>query len=125
MGDGSRAAIMGSTYGGTSSLLWAMIGDSVRDFHMASDGEGRIDLPSPQRHGTGASTAPTTTIPWTKTTPTTQAMTTILPRQAAAQHEPPLREERIMMIDYAPVRARGKGEAPIASHEGAKQRPRP
>jgi hypothetical protein len=37
MGDGSRAVVMGSTHGGTPFLLWAMIGDSVRDFHMASD----------------------------------------------------------------------------------------
>jgi hypothetical protein len=29
MGDGSGAAIMGSTHGETPSSLWAMIGDSV------------------------------------------------------------------------------------------------
>jgi hypothetical protein len=80
MGDGSSAAIMDSTRGGTLSQLRAMLGDSVEEFHMASDGEGRIDLPSPRRHHTGASTAPATTIPWSEITPTTQAMMTILPR---------------------------------------------
>jgi hypothetical protein len=79
MGDGSGVAVMGSTRSGTLSLLWAMIGDSIEEFHMASDGEGRIDLPSPRRHSTGASITPTTTIPWLETTPTTQAMMTILP----------------------------------------------
>jgi hypothetical protein len=47
MGDSSSAAVMGSTRVGPSSPLWAMTGDSVEEFHMASDGEGRIDLPSP------------------------------------------------------------------------------
>jgi hypothetical protein len=79
MGDGSGAAIMGSTHGGTPSLLLAMTGDSVEVFHMASDREGRINLPSPRKHGTGASTAPAATMPWPETTPTTHAMMTILP----------------------------------------------
>jgi hypothetical protein len=47
MGDGSGATVMGSTHGGTPSPLWAMAGDSIEEFHTASDGEGRIDLPSP------------------------------------------------------------------------------
>jgi hypothetical protein len=62
MGDGSGVA-MGTTRGGTPSPLWAMIGDSIEKFHTASDGDGRIDLPSPRRHDTGASTTPATTIP--------------------------------------------------------------
>jgi hypothetical protein len=80
MGDGSGAAVMGSTHSGTPSLLSAMTGDSVEEFHMTSDREGRIDLPSPRRHGTGASTAPATTISWSETTLTAQAMMTILPQ---------------------------------------------
>jgi hypothetical protein len=80
MRGGSGAAIMGSTHGGTPSPLWAMTGDSVEEFHTALDGEGRIDLPSPRRHDMGASTAPATTIPWLETTPTAQALTTILLR---------------------------------------------
>jgi hypothetical protein len=103
---------MGSTRGRPPSLLQAMIGDSTKEIHTASNGEGRIDLPSLIRHGTGASMSLATTIPWSKATPTTQAMMTILPR-----HEPPLRQERILMIDYAPVQAQGKGEAPTTSHE--------
>jgi hypothetical protein len=78
MGDGSGATVMGSTRGGTQSSLWATTEDTVEEFHTASDGEGRIDLPSPQRHDTGASTAPAITIPWPEATPTTQAMTTII-----------------------------------------------
>jgi hypothetical protein len=108
---------MGSTRGGPPSLLQAMIGDSTKENHTASNGEGRIDLPSLIRHGTGASMSLATTIPWSKATPTTQAMMTILPRQAIPRHEPPLRQERILMIDYAPVQAQGKGEAPTTSHE--------
>jgi hypothetical protein len=100
------------------SRLWAMTENSVEEFHTASDGEGRIDLPFPQRHNVWASTAPATTIPWSKTTPTAQAMTAIPPRQKAPWHEPPLEEERILMIDYAVVQAQGKGEAHIANSEG-------
>jgi hypothetical protein len=80
MGDGSDAAVMGSTDGGTPSPLRAMTGDFVEEFHMVSDEKGRIDLLSPRWHDMGASTTPTTTISWLETTPTTQAMTTILLR---------------------------------------------
>jgi hypothetical protein len=45
--DGSTAVIMDSTHGGTLSPLWATTEDSVEEFHKASDGEGRIDLPFP------------------------------------------------------------------------------
>jgi hypothetical protein len=117
MGDGSGATIMGSTCGVTPSPLRAMIGDSIKEFHTASDKEGKIDLPSLRRHDTEASTAPATTIPWLETTLTAQAMMTILLWQGVPWHEPPLGEERILTIDYALVRAQGKGEAPTASHE--------
>jgi hypothetical protein len=101
MGNGSDATNMGSTHGRPSSSLWAMTGDSTKEFHTASDGEGRIDLPSPRRHDTGGFNHPTTTILWLETTPTAQSMTTILPCQAAPWYEPPLGEERILMMDYA------------------------
>jgi hypothetical protein len=60
--DGSNTTIMGSTHNRPPSSLWAMIGNSTEEFYMASNGEGGIDLPSPRRHGTGASPAPTITI---------------------------------------------------------------
>jgi hypothetical protein len=78
MGDGSGNTIMGSTCGVTPSPLRAMIGDSIKEFHMTSDKEGKIDLPSLRRHDTEASTAPATTIPWPGTTLAAQAMMTIL-----------------------------------------------
>jgi hypothetical protein len=78
-----------------------MTGDSAKEFHMASDGGGRVDHPSPRRHGMGASTVSATTIPFLETTPTTQATTTIKPWHTAPWHERPLEEERILMIDYA------------------------
>jgi hypothetical protein len=71
--------VMGSTHGGPPSPLWAMTEDSTEEFHMASDGEGRIDLPSPRRHGTGASPAPATTRLWPEKTLTARAMVTTLP----------------------------------------------
>jgi hypothetical protein len=82
MGDGSEAAIMGSTRGGLPSPPWAMTGESTEQFHMALDEEGRIDLPSPRRHGMGASTALTVSISRPEIFPTAQAMACILPRQA-------------------------------------------
>jgi hypothetical protein len=51
--DGSDATVMGSYCGGPPSPLWAIIGDSIKEFHMASNGKGGIDLLSPRRHGTG------------------------------------------------------------------------
>jgi hypothetical protein len=80
MGDSLGAAIMGSTHGETPSPLSTMIGNSIEEFHMALDGEGRIDLPTSRRNGTRASTAPATTMVWPETTLTAQAMMTILPR---------------------------------------------
>jgi hypothetical protein len=79
-GDGSDATFMGSTHNGPPSPLRAMIGNSTEEFHTASSGEGGSGLPSPIRHGTGASPSPATTIAWPKDTPTTQAMTMIPPR---------------------------------------------
>jgi hypothetical protein len=58
MGDGSDAAVMGSTQGKPPSPLRAMTGDSTEEFHMTSNREGRIDVPSPIRNSTGAWTAP-------------------------------------------------------------------
>jgi hypothetical protein len=78
--DGSDTAIMGSTRNGPLSPLQVMIGDSTEEFHMASDREGGIDLPSPRRDSTEASPAPATTISWLKDTSTTQATVTIPPR---------------------------------------------
>jgi hypothetical protein len=47
MWDSSGATVMVWTRGRTPSPLWAMIGDSIKEFHMALDREGRINLPSP------------------------------------------------------------------------------
>jgi hypothetical protein len=58
-----------------------MTGDSIEEFHMTLDREGRIDLPSTRRCGTGALPAPATTISWMESTSTAQATTTILPWQ--------------------------------------------
>jgi hypothetical protein len=40
--DGSDATIMVSTRRGPPSPIWAMIGDSIEEFHMTSDGEGGV-----------------------------------------------------------------------------------
>jgi hypothetical protein len=58
MGNGSDAAVMGSTQGKPPSPLRAMTGDSTEEFHMTSNGEGRIDHPSPIRNSIGAWTTP-------------------------------------------------------------------
>jgi hypothetical protein len=55
----------------------------------------------------------------------TQAMMTIPPWQVVPWHEPPLKEEGILILDYAPVQARGKGDAPTISRRGgARKQPR-
>jgi hypothetical protein len=87
MGDSSDAAVIGSTRSGPPSPLRAMTGDSIEEFHTGTDGEGSVNLPSPRRHGTGALTTPATTISWSETSPTAQAMRTILPRQAVPEHD--------------------------------------
>jgi hypothetical protein len=109
---------MSSTRGGTPSPLWALTEDSIEEFHTASNGEGRIHLPFPRRHGAWALTSPATTILWPETTPTAQAMMTNPPQQVAPWYEPRLREERFLMIDYAPIQAQGMGVVPTASGEG-------
>jgi hypothetical protein len=56
--DGLDNTIMGSTCSGPPSPLCAMIGKSTEEFHMASEGEGGLDLPSPRRNDIGASPCP-------------------------------------------------------------------
>jgi hypothetical protein len=80
MGEGSDAIVIGSACSGPPSPLRAMMGDSVEEVQMASDGEGRIDFPSPRRHDTGDSPALPRTISRPKSTPTTQATMTISPQ---------------------------------------------
>jgi hypothetical protein len=62
----ARYIIMGADCSGPPSPLQTMMGDSAEEFPTASDREGRINLPSPTRHDTGASLAPVTTTPWLK-----------------------------------------------------------
>jgi hypothetical protein len=65
------AAFMGSTRSGASTLRWAMVKDSTKEFLMASGGEGRFDLPSPRRHSAGDLLALTTATPWMEDIPAT------------------------------------------------------
>jgi hypothetical protein len=58
----ANTIIMGSARGGPLSPLRAMMGDSAEEFNIASDGEGRIDLPSPRRCSLMSSPVPATTI---------------------------------------------------------------
>jgi hypothetical protein len=46
--NGLDATIMGKTQSGPPSPLWAMIGDSTEEFHMALAREGGSTLPSPR-----------------------------------------------------------------------------
>jgi hypothetical protein len=85
---------MGSAHGGPPSPLRAMTGDSAEELHTASDGEGRIDLPSPRTSGMGASPTPATTISWPESTPIAQAIATILPRQPTPRSNTDLPIER-------------------------------
>jgi hypothetical protein len=62
MGDGSVADIIGSTHSGLPSPPRAMTWDSTEQFPTVLNMEERVDLPSPRRHGMGASIAPTTAI---------------------------------------------------------------
>jgi hypothetical protein len=79
------ATFMGSTRSGTSTLRWAMIEDSPQEFLTMSSREGSFGLPSPRRHGAGASLAPSTTTPWMENSLATQAMTTVPLLTAATQ----------------------------------------
>jgi hypothetical protein len=111
---------------------------------MTSDEEGRIDLPPPRRHNTGAQPTLATTTPRPENPPTAQSTMTTPPRQATPQldtdlplerwracredaqwqseladrkeaattyprepprHEPPVEEERILMMDYTATQA--------------------
>jgi hypothetical protein len=94
MGDDSDAIVMDSTHGGPPSSLRAMMGNSTEEFHTASDGEGRLNLPSPRRHDTGDSPAPATTISWPESTLTTQSTMTIPQRQATPRLDTDLPLER-------------------------------
>jgi hypothetical protein len=77
--DGSNANAMGSTPSGPPSPLRAMIGHSTEEFHMVSNEEGGINLPSPKRPDTSASPTPASTISWSENTLTPQAMAMIPP----------------------------------------------
>jgi hypothetical protein len=52
------------THSRSPSLWWTMIEDSMEEFHMTSSGGGGSGLPSPRRLGTGAPSAPLTTLLW-------------------------------------------------------------
>jgi hypothetical protein len=58
------AALMGPTRSGVSTPRWTMIGDSVEEFLTVPSVEGSFSLPSPRRHGMGASLTPVITTPW-------------------------------------------------------------
>jgi hypothetical protein len=61
---GDEAAdLMGSTHGGAPTPWWAMIKDSAEEFLTASSREASFDLPSPKRHGAGASLTLAATTP--------------------------------------------------------------
>jgi hypothetical protein len=83
--DGSDVAFMGSTHRRPPSPLWAMMGDSTKEFHMVSSGEVGSSLPSPRRHDTGAPPSPATTTSWLESTPATQAMMTVPPRMMTSR----------------------------------------
>jgi hypothetical protein len=70
---------MGSTRIGPSSPRWAMIEDSIKEFHMASSGGGGSSLPSPKKLSAGAIPAPIITTPWQEDAPVIQSMTTFPP----------------------------------------------
>jgi hypothetical protein len=77
LGDGLDAIVMGSTRGRPPSPLRATMGDSTKEFHTTSDGEGRTYLLSPRRHHTGASPTSATTISRSESTPPARASTNI------------------------------------------------
>jgi hypothetical protein len=103
--DGLDATFMGSTRSGPPSPLWAMIGDSTEEFHMASSGEGGSDLPPPRRHDAAD-------------TSTTQAMMTIPPRPMAPWSDTNLPFERQC------AHQRGNKRKPILDHLAPSRRHR-
>jgi hypothetical protein len=67
---GNEGAIfVGSTRSKASTPQGALVEDSTEEFLPASSGERSFDHPSPRRHSTGASFAPTTTTTWKRSTP--------------------------------------------------------
>jgi hypothetical protein len=58
----SGTAFMSSTRSGPPHPRWAMIEDSIEEFHTISSRGGDSNLPSPRRLGAGALPAPVTTI---------------------------------------------------------------
>jgi hypothetical protein len=60
----SGTAFTGSTHSGSLSPWWAMIEDSIEEFHTVSRREGGSGLPSPWRHSAGGLPTPITTTPW-------------------------------------------------------------
>jgi hypothetical protein len=83
--EGLDAVTVGSTRSKPPSSLQVLTRDSTEKFHRASDEEGWLVLPSPMRRGTGASSAPTTTMSWPENTLTTLVMMIISPPTAALQ----------------------------------------
>jgi hypothetical protein len=69
----SSTAFMGSTRSGASTPWRAMIVDSAEEFLMTSGGERCSSLPSPRRHGTGASLTPVPTTPGMENAPAARA----------------------------------------------------
>jgi hypothetical protein len=80
-GDVSGAIVVDSARGRLPSPPQIMMGDSAEEFPTTLNGEGRINLLSPKRHGMGAPPASAMTIPWLENPPTAQATTTIPPLQ--------------------------------------------
>jgi hypothetical protein len=76
-GSDSDSALMVSTWGGSPSLLWAMIEDSTEEFSTVSSGEEGSGSTSNRRHSTGALPAPVVTTPWLESALATQAMATV------------------------------------------------
>jgi hypothetical protein len=71
------AAFMGSTHNGALIPRQAMIEDSAEEFLTESSVEGSFGLPSPKRHGMGASLASVTPTPTMKNAPAVPTMTTV------------------------------------------------
>jgi hypothetical protein len=94
MGNGLDAVVMDSAHGGPPSPQQTMMGDSIKGSPVASDEEGRINLPPGKRHGTGAQLALATTTPRPENPPTTQATMTTPSRQVMQRSDTDLPLER-------------------------------
>jgi hypothetical protein len=94
MWDGSDDIIMRSAHIGPPSPFQAVMRDSIEEFLTALNREGRIGLPSPRRHSTGAPPNPTTNISWPESILTTKATLTIPPLQATPWSDTNLSLER-------------------------------